>query len=152
MQNSGWPTRSLGQTNLSNFRFGAESTLSTVIYPRTGRALLSASIGGAWKGFINWSKSWLLKQGRSQLCWYLNARGRKYLNTTADADPSKIGRWRDPRRDSTTKRRFERKLAEACETGLQHMSSPLSANQSKCESSRKGDWARPNSCWTVSIW
>ena len=151
-------TRNLVQSTdqFDQLSFGGlrQCTLWTVIYLHAGHAcspcyLQSNDKEESCKGCFYKLMQQLIVKAREEPT--LNARGRKYLNTTADADPSKIGRCRDPRRDSTTtKRRFERKLVEACETGLQHMSSPLSANQSKCEGSRKGDGEQRNSCRAVS--
>ena len=84
------------------------------------------------KMFLNWCNSSLLKEGRSQLGWYLNAKARKYLNTTGE-DPTKIGRWRD----SLRRRTWKGKFVAAWKTCLHPLYlHPVSANQSQSERSR----------------
>ena len=86
------------------------------------------------KMFLNWCNSSLLKEGRSQLGWYLNAKARKYLNTTGE-DPTKIGRWRD----SLRRRTWKGKFVAAWKTCLHPLYlHPVTANQSQSERSRKG--------------
>ena len=42
---------------------------------------------------IDWCNGWYLVQGRSQVCWWLNAEARKYMNTVV-GDAPKIWRWK----------------------------------------------------------
>ena len=84
------------------------------------------------KMFLNWCNSSLLKEGRIQLGWYLNAKARKYLNTTGE-DPTKIGRWRD----SLRRRTWKGKFVAAWKTCLHPLYlHPVTANQSQSERSR----------------
>ena len=101
-----------------------------VVIDTQGRHTLELS----QKDFLNWCNSSLLKEGRSQLGWYLNAKARKYLNTTGE-DPTKIGRWRD----SLRRRTWKGKFVEAWKTCLHPLYlHPVTANQSQSERSRKG--------------
>ena len=99
-----------------------------VVIDTQGRHTLELS----QKDFLNWCNSSLLKEGRSQLGWYLNAKARKYLNTTGE-DPTKIGRWRD----SLRRRTWKGKFVAAWKTCLHPLYlHPVTANQSKSERSR----------------
>ena len=42
---------------------------------------------------IDWCNGWYLVQGGSQVCWWLNAEARKYMNTVV-GDAPKIWRWK----------------------------------------------------------
>ena len=97
---------------------------------------------------LNWCNSSLLKEGRSQLGWYLNAKARKYLNTTGE-DPTKIGRWRD----SLRRRTWKGKFVEAWKTCLHplYLLHPVTANQSQSERSRNRTSKLAREVWMESF-